>query len=539
MLAKKRSPEKRLPGKLLPDALLCLGLCVLLTGGAGAESLQPLEAAANREPSAIPAEVTVEQAASTVVSTERVAATPLLVVELSKTETFPIDPAVVVQLVESQSLPVQREQWGVSLSKTRFWQSVTDALPDVSATHQQSRFQGGIQIFGGNTINVYRSTVQPQVNAQWTVHPGGKDVFEALAARQRVKGAREQLRETFQTQLSEALIAYYNLLEAVNQQSIVTQALADAEAQSALGKARAEAGVGTKLQWMQADTFRAQQELSFIEAENAVAKAEALLVNRLNLERWVHVVPAAETVMPRRLVSGDMTEAQMVLTALQKHPTLGKLLPQIQALKNDLRAIRSEYIPSVTLSGYLNRTGPRLANLVESRFGGYTVQWNLLNNMGFDIPLRAREQKQLLEQKRVEQQEAIRLVEQQVVQAYLESRAAERQMAVAQQAVSLAEESYRLADGRLRTGIGINLDVIAAQTDRVKAKAAYNTAVLGFNRAQIRLLQAMGVASPENLLTGYKSTSTTPVTATTASTRPGGGVSTPLTHPQPTGKPAP
>jgi outer membrane protein TolC len=65
-------------------------------------------------------------------------------------------------------------------------------------------------------------------------------------------------------------------------------------------------------------------------------------------------------------------------------------------------------------------------------------------------------------------------------------------IATAAQQVKAAEESFRLAEDRLRGGTGLLLDVLDAQAQLLRARVNQLSAVVEFDKAQYRLFNAVG-----------------------------------------------
>jgi outer membrane protein TolC len=136
--------------------------------------------------------------------------------------------------------------------------------------------------------------------------------------------------------------------------------------------------------------------------------------------------------------------------------------------------------------------------------------------LGLSVPLHVREQQQLIQQKEVEQKNMLRSIEQQVVDAYVDSENYSKAIDVAQEAVAYAEESYRLADGRYKAGLGINLDILNAETSLYDARTKLIQAYLNYNQSEVQLLQALGEISPDTLLQGF-TLSNTPISNSSGS----------------------
>ncbi|HEY9746881.1 MAG TPA: TolC family protein, partial [Oculatellaceae cyanobacterium] len=426
--------------------------------------------------------------------------TDVLKASVTKTETLPITLDAVLKLVEEQSLPVQVNHLASRIQKTAVYKSVSDMLPDIGGSYDQSRFNGGMQIFGDQVMRFKRVQFVPQVMARWTIRPGGEDIFKMLAAKRRYAGSKSLLQSTLQEQLAGAAQDYYNLIEAQTQVENIRIAINEAKSQVELNESRLKAGVGTKLDVMRAKSQLVQRERDLIAAESHRAKMEQALLNRLNLDPDVSLSTEGELVQPHLLVPLTYTTDALVEIGKANNPALAQLQAEIKALKAEAAAVLSRIVPSVTLQTYVQGTGPELQNLVRGTFIGLNLQSGLFEGLGTSIPVDYKAKQLQIKQKELELQALQRTTEQQVIQAYLDSRQAAKSILTAWQELEVAEEAYRLAVGRFRAGLGINVDVLDAQTALSTARASVTQATLAFNRAQVGLLQALGQVSKDSIL---------------------------------------
>ena len=84
-------------------------------------------------------------------------------------------------------------------------------------------------------------------------------------------------------------------------------------------------------------------------------------------------------------------------------------------------------------------------------------------------------------------------------------RAAEENIGTMQEALTKAQEDYRIEMVRYEAGVGTNLEVMDAQDKLVSAKGKYITAMYNYNTSRANLDAAMGV--PVDLdITPYRQT---------------------------------
>jgi outer membrane protein TolC len=428
----------------------------------------------------------------------------VLTASVVKVQEYPINLPIILKLVEAQNLFLQDFTLNSKIQNNLFYRSVSDLLPDVEGSYNQSRFQGVIQIFGNQTIQIYQTRIVPQATATWDINPGGRDVFIALAAKQRARSAKFLLNQTVQDQLTQATIEYYELLAAGVNVANIKANIQEVQSQVDLNNARLKAGVGTKLDLERARALLIERESELIVAENNLAKAQQLLLSRLNLDPEVALIPPQVKAEARILIPLSVDTQQLVSKAVANNPSLKVIQQEIRAIGYEGKAVLANLVPTVTLQAYINGTGPQIDQLGLGRFGGFAVQSSIFNNLGTAIPLDYRNRRLQVAQQKIRLAEQIRTVQTDVINAFLDSRAGAKSIFTAQEQLDVAEEAYRLSFGRYKAGLGINVDVLNAQAALALARVRVVRAIFDFNEAQVRLLKAVGEVTPPHILNGMK-----------------------------------
>ncbi len=419
-----------------------------------------------------------------------------------KTAEYPITLEIVLKLVEAQNLPIEASRLTKKLQDTLYYRTAADLLPDIYGTYNHSFFKGAALIIGDEPFNFTQTRIVPQINARWTTSPGGEDVFQALAARQRARSAKFLLDSTLQEQLTTATVEYYDLLAAGIQVENIKVGITESRSQVVLNEARVRTGVGTRLDLERARSQLTQREFELIQAENRLQQAQQQLLNRLNMEPEVALMTPTIAAQARMLVPIGMNTAELVARAVENNPELKAAYAEIKAFKNESRAVLSRVVPTVTLQAYRGSIGPNLEKQSQTEFRALGIETHLLDRLGLAIPLDYRARRLETKRREVERQQQLRNVQSEVVDAYLDSRAAAKSILNNQEQLEVAKEAYRLAVGRFRAGLGINVDVLNAQTALTIARVEIVNSIFRFNQAQARLLRSMGEASVPNLLNG-------------------------------------
>jgi len=449
---------------------------------------------------------------------------------LIKTDNYPVDLVTVLKLVANQNLLIGQDQKNTEILQSRLRQAQAAFLPSITASVSENwqygqqgiisgsnggfisnpGASGGSSSSGGGgsrrsgSSGGVQHVVQTQIGASWTLYPGGQTVYQILAAKRRKISADYQLKETLQEQLSNAVQQYYKLLAAYQQKGVIIRSMMDAQEQVRFNKAKVSVGTGIPLDLAQAQTNYAQQQSSLVQAESAILTAEQNLLNTLNLDPTIHLVPNGIEAIKHTLVPPAFRVQQLIAQGISLSPSIQSGAETLKALGYDYKATRSAYIPSITLNSSIRGSGNELSGLQRSETLGFTLNTTLLQNMGALTYYQMQETKKQIEQKILAQKQLTRDVESKVMTAFLCSENYESAIDAAEQAVTAAEDSCKLATGRFKSGYGNYLDVFTAFTQLATARNNLSQAVLNYNQAQVQLVQAVGLASAETLSQGIQ-----------------------------------
>jgi outer membrane protein TolC len=310
-----------------------------------------------------------------------------------------------------------------------------------------------------------------------------------------IKQAEEQLRfqELDVERQSEVIrlnisTDYYNLQQADESVRINTAAVTNAQASLRDAQALEQAGVGTKFSVLQSQVnlANAQQTLTNSISQQQIARRQ--LANRLNLSQSVNVV-AADPVKLAGL--WNQTLEQSIILAFQNRPELQQQLAQRNIFEQQRRGALAQIAPQVSLVASYN-----LLDQFDDGVGvtdGYSVgvqaNWRLFdggaaraqaNQRKADIAIAETQFAQQRDQTRFE-----------VEQAFSNLQSNLQNVNTATGALEQARESLRLARLRFQAGVGIQTEVIDAETALTRAEGNRVQAILDYNRALANLQRSV------------------------------------------------
>lgn len=428
-----------------------------------------------------------------------------------KTQQQPIQLEDVLNRVAEENLLIKRQHQQYKVERANFYKALIDPLPDIKGIYSHRRFQGVIQLFGNATLNIYQTSIEPKILVRQHIDLGGKQIFNMLGTRRQAQAAESLVKQTHQERLASATQAYYQFLEGLFTKEVSLKGIDEADEQVRISEARLKQGVGTRLEVMQAKALQAQRFQDLINAERDIAVQEEMLLNLMNIDSTVQLVPQADTPLPYRLLPDGTTAQTLTQQALKQHPELEALRLQEKALKWQSRSVLSDILPSVDLDAYVSYRGPYYDSLGLTRSAGIYAETHFGDKLGLKIPVNYIGAHRQLTAKRLEMADTQRNIESMVMNAMLDNARSEQQIFATQREKEASEEAYRLATQRYKVGVGTQVDMLQAARSASTSRANWVQAVMDFNRAQVELLKTTGQVTIPNLLGDLSTPAPTPV----------------------------
>lgn len=317
---------------------------------------------------------------------------------------------------------------------------------------------------------------------------GGRDA--ALEqARQSLFAADWTHNFTLQTVLQDAASAYFQLF--ANEEAVVAARTAEGSAQKSLDAARArqKAGAATKADVLQSQTALSQSQLARVQAEGGAASARGVLANRIGIpsDRAVRIVAPAD--LPARRLADAQLE-QLVQTAVARRPDLLSAEANVRAAESNVRVQEAAGKPTVSAFGTGNGTNNNPG--LDSRSDTVGVQISIPLFTGYQSTYRIRAAREQLEQRQATRDRLRNDVSLDVWQAYQDLRTQNQSLLTAGDLVTSAQESYDVALGRYKAGVGTVTDLLNAQSALANANLQRIQARFSWNVAKITLAKAIG-----------------------------------------------
>jgi outer membrane protein len=281
---------------------------------------------------------------------------------------------------------------------------------------------------------------------------------------------------------------YYNLLATQRLREVAIETVKQRYYHVQIAEARHRTGLVAKSDVLKAQTEKADADLGFVQAENAVSLAKGYLASEMGLR----VSEPFEIVdVPYTDHRQELTDIESLLDeAAINRPELQTALAQIDIQRASVKAAESRFWPSLSFDtgiGWLGRT-----------FFPSQDQWNV--GAALDVPLftgfehayQLHRAKADLAKAIADQRSVLQGVELEVWTAYWQIIESSQAIEAASRFVASAEESAGMAEGEYKNGTGSMIELIDAQTTRTAAQTRLIQAGLDWYTSMARFERAVG-----------------------------------------------
>ena len=408
----------------------------------------------------------------------------------AETVTVDLDTAVLTAIENNRDIKIAEYQYREAEASVR----QASAAKNPSLVYGMGASRGGsnveVQLPSGAKTKVYGvgNQYNNEAKVSWPLWTGG-NVEGQIASARAQRGVKEEsvyLAEA-ETKLS-AISSYYQYLEAINLANVAKESVDNLTGHYTNVEQQYKAGIVAKLDVLSSNVSLANAKQSYITADNAKKLAEASLNNVMRLPLNTELVPAS-TEFPEPDFTITMEEC---LALADKYRwEIAQAQYGVKAAQGQLRTAKSGYLPTLAVGGSYTWNDTSFPGFENRNWGAQaSLTWNLFDGGATDAKiLSANNAIKEAEETLAKTRESVAL---EVRQDYLNVLAAKEKIRATEAAVEQAEEAFKIASIRYKSGVGINLDVLDAQLNLNNAKTNYITALYDYNVGLATLEKALG-----------------------------------------------
>ena len=428
-------------------------------------------------------------------------AAPLFSVPVAHAAPQPIDLATTLRLAGADNLSVK-------IAKEKLAEARADAdvarermFPWVTAGMSFRQHENNVQTVEGRIIDADKRSFSTGVglNAQWDF---GEVYYQKLAAQQRARAEEAALTTQRQNTVTDAALAYYELLRATATIGIATDALAISERHHAQLVASASAGVTFAGDVQRVATARARNETAVQQAREQARIAAARLAELLKLDPTVELTPTSSELIPTALIPATTELGTLVSRALAARPELTQADARLAAIREQHNGARNApLIPVVSaqanIGGLGGDTGLRSwsRGFDSSNDYGVGLSWRIGPGGLFDRS-RVRSSESRLRRGELELEQTRDTIRRQVVEYHARAQSLSAQLSSLRAALDSATKTAELSRDRRAQSVSGVLEDLIAEEELTRARRDYVAAVASFDQSQHALLRAIGGEAP-------------------------------------------
>jgi outer membrane protein len=358
-------------------------------------------------------------------------------------------------------------------------------LPSISDTVSVNM---GASFPSSDTRSNPNTNLSNSLAASYLLYDFGNRAANLENARQLLLSASATQSSVVQTVLLSATVAFYQTQANIAALAAAREAERASEESFRAAEARYRAGVSTPADKLQAQTAFAQLTLARITSEGNLQTAYGNLSNVMGLPANQKITLSANTANSPQNILQDVNS--LIEQAGARRPDLIASEAQLKAAQASIDASKAAAKPSISVVASNNlQEGNSLATSNNSTLG-LSVAIPLFNGYAPTYRIRAAEATADL---RAAQRDRLRLqISLDVWTAYQNLRTALQSVTATEILVASAEESYRVALGRYKAGVGNIIDTLNAQSALANARQQQIQATLNANIARATLAQSMG-----------------------------------------------
>ena len=391
-----------------------------------------------------------------------------------------------IDLALQNNHSVKSAQWTYEAAKAGVSQAAAAKNPSVGYEYNAKRSR----VNGQNALqNGTSKSFGNQFAVTVPIYSAARDAA-VEAARYTREGKGAALEAQYQTSKLQAAKDYYGLIMNRNKVDIAQQSVRDYDAHLTNVNQQYAVGIVAKSDVLASKTSLAEAQTNLVSTKNAADIAESTLNKYIGLP----VATKVETA-DRELgyAPYNVTLEQARAYAMLHRAELVEAAMAVKQAEENVNKAKAGHLPSVDGSLSKSWGGDSWSGTGDSNSWtiGAGVTWSIWDGGATNESIKV--QKANLEAAKEANLEQIDTVALQVHQAYLDMKAAEQTINSTRVAVEQGQENFRIATLRYRAGVGINLDVLDAETKLSTARNNYVDALYNYNIAVATLEQAMGV----------------------------------------------
>lgn len=378
----------------------------------------------------------------------------------------------------------------VGVSKAAYW-------PTLNATAGIERDNLTTNYSGGYSQDQRSTSRYGMLNLSWVLFDFGKRGATLDRARALLRAANAAHDDALQSVFYDAAQAFYALRDA--QAALAAAQAVEHAAQESLAEASArhDGGAGTLGDALQAQTTYRKALLDRVSAEGDLQNAIGTLATTLGADADTPLRIADAEPSPDR---DDFTRgvADLIAEAKRHHPKLIAAREKLEAARDEVRAVRAQSLPTISLTGSVARNNPSyqqqasFLQLQSSHSNSIGIQVSIPLFEGFASGYRVAQAKAQADAQEADVRNTELKVSLDVWKSYQSLQTDTTNLDNSRHLLDTALHSLDIARGRYKAGVGTFTELLNAQSALADARRQRVLAVSKWRIARLKLAESLG-----------------------------------------------
>ncbi|WP_321821903.1 MULTISPECIES: TolC family protein [unclassified Burkholderia] len=378
----------------------------------------------------------------------------------------------------------------VGVSKAAYW-------PTLNATAGVERDNLTTNYSGGYSQDQRSTSRYGMLNLSWVLFDFGKRGATLDRARALLRAANAAHDDALQSVFYDAAQAFYALRDA--QAALAAAQAVEHAAQESLAEASArhDGGAGTLGDALQAQTTYRKALLDRVSAEGDLQSAIGTLATTLGADADTPLRIADAEPSPDR---DDFTRgvADLIAEAKRHHPKLIAAREKLEAARDEVRAVRAQSLPTISLTGSVARNNPSyqqqasFLQLQSSHSNSIGIQVSIPLFEGFASGYRVAQAKAQADAREADVRNTELKVSLDVWKSYQSLQTDTTNLDNSRHLLDTALHSLDIARGRYKAGVGTFTELLNAQSALADARRQRVLAVSKWRIARLKLAESLG-----------------------------------------------
>lgn len=391
--------------------------------------------------------------------------------------------------------PEVKEAWAhVRAQRAAIGVERASLLPSLGVEAGYHSVREKVSLANGLSSEAVRTRgLSSEVGFSWLLFDFGRRAANLSKAREILASVEASRDAKLQTVLLQSAQLFYGALDAQALLDARDEALTAAQDNQRTAEARYRAGVGTKMDLLQARTAAAQAKVARTKAEGDFRTAAGALATAIGAKvNSAFILERPQFDRPDKEFKKSVDE--LLDAAQEKNPGLIAARAQLAAARLDLKAAKAEGLPSISFRANLVRDNQGSTFETSRPTSSRSVQLSISIPL-YEGNLRSHRVKSSLALEEAKAAD-VKAREEQVAlatwQAYQAVQVETENMKGADSLLVDARQAFEIARGRYRAGIGSMQDVLTAHVSLSEAQQQQIQSVTQWRVARLRLAASLG-----------------------------------------------